>query len=144
MKEKVQSALDNYVLAYTNNDKSLFRSLWDDQAIFEDPVGADPCIGIEAICEFWDFGHASGMEITPKNVETVICSNEGILKATMEVRNINEKPDEANEFFKTIPIGKVGDCKDDIGEAFCHLLSDVMNYITGSTIMIDGGQAYLR
>ena len=44
MKEKVQSALDNYVLAYTNNDKSLFRSLWDDQAIFEDPVGADPCI----------------------------------------------------------------------------------------------------
>ena len=46
MKEKVQSALDNYVLAYTNNDKSLFRSLWDDQAIFEDPVGADPCIGI--------------------------------------------------------------------------------------------------
>ena len=60
MKEKVQSALDNYVLAYTNNDKSLFRSLWDDQAIFDDPVGADPCIGIEAICEFWDFGHASG------------------------------------------------------------------------------------
>ena len=90
MKEKVQSALDNYVLAYTNNDKSLFRSLWDDQAIFEDPVVADPCIGIEAICEFWDFGHASGMEITPKNVETVICSNEGILKATMEVRNTNE------------------------------------------------------
>ena len=90
MKEKVQSALDNNVLAYTNNDKSLFRSLWDDQAIFEDPVGADPCIGIEAICEFWDFGHASGMEITPKNVETVVCSNEGILKATMEVRNTNE------------------------------------------------------
>ena len=26
MKEKVQSALDNYVLAYTNNDKSLFRN----------------------------------------------------------------------------------------------------------------------
>ena len=30
------------------------------------------------------------MEITPKNVETVVCSNEGILKATMEVRNTNE------------------------------------------------------
>ena len=36
MKEKVQSALDNYVLAYKNNDKELFRSLWDDKAIFED------------------------------------------------------------------------------------------------------------
>ena len=48
MKEKVQSALDNYVLAYMNNDKDLFRSLWDEEAIFEDPVGADPCNGIDA------------------------------------------------------------------------------------------------
>ena len=52
MKEKVQSALDNYVLAYKNNDKELFRSLWDDKAIFEDPVGAEPCNGIDAICAF--------------------------------------------------------------------------------------------
>ena len=57
---------------------------------------------------------------------------------------MNENPDEANEFLKTIPLGKVGDCKDDIGEAVCHLLSDGMNYITGSTIMLDGGQAFLR
>jgi NAD(P)-dependent dehydrogenase (short-subunit alcohol dehydrogenase family) len=57
---------------------------------------------------------------------------------------MRENPDEANEFLKTIPLGKVGDCKDDIGEAVCHLLSDGMNYITGSTIMIDGGQAFLR
>ncbi len=57
---------------------------------------------------------------------------------------IKEYPEEANEFLKTIPLGKVGDCKDDIGEAVCHLLSDGMNYITGSTIMLDGGQAFLR
>ena len=88
MKEMVQSALDNYVLAYKNNDKELFQSLWDDHAVFEDPVGADPCNGIEAICAFWDFGHSNGMEIIPKNVETVICANEGILKAVMQVRNI--------------------------------------------------------
>jgi len=57
---------------------------------------------------------------------------------------INERPDEANEFVQTIPLGKIGDCRDDIGEAVCHLLSDGMGYITGSTIMLDGGQAYLR
>ena len=57
---------------------------------------------------------------------------------------MNEHPVEANEFLKTIPLGRVGDCKDDIGEAVCHILSDGMNYITGSTIMLDGGQAYLR
>ena len=88
MKEMVQSAQDNYVLAYKNNDKELFQSLWDDHAVFEDPVGADPCNGIEAICAFWDFGHSNGMEIIPTNVETVICANEGILKAVMQVRNI--------------------------------------------------------
>ena len=88
MKEMVQSALDNYVLAYKNNDKELFQSLWDDHAVFEDPVGADPCNGIEAICAFGDFGHSNGMEIIPTNVETVICANEGILKAVMQVRNI--------------------------------------------------------
>ena len=57
---------------------------------------------------------------------------------------MNERPEEAAEFIKTIPLGRVGDCKDDIGEAVCHLLSDGMSYITGSTIMIDGGQAFLR
>ena len=88
MKEMVQSALDNYVLAYKNNDKELFQSLWDDHAVFEDPVGAEPCNGLEAICAFWDFGHSNGMEIIPTNAETVICANEGILKAVMQVRNI--------------------------------------------------------
>ena len=57
---------------------------------------------------------------------------------------MSERPEEAAEFVKTIPLGRVGDCKDDIGEAVCHLLSEGMAYITGSTIMIDGGQAFLR
>ena len=57
---------------------------------------------------------------------------------------MNERPEEAAEFIKTIPLGRVGDCKDDLGEAVCHLLSEGMSYITGSTIMIDGGQAFLR
>ena len=57
---------------------------------------------------------------------------------------MNERPDEANAFVQTIPLGRVGDCQDDIGEAVCHLFSDGMSYITGSTIMLDGGQAFLR
>ena len=90
MKEKVQAALDNYVLAYTNNDKELFTSLWAPDAIFEDPVGAEPCVGIEAICAFWDFGHVEGMTILPADVQTVVCGSEGILKAVMQVRNTSD------------------------------------------------------
>ena len=87
MKDKVQAALNNYVLAYSDNNKDLFLSLWAPEAIFEDPVGSEPCKGIDAISAFWDFGHAEGMNITPANVDTVICGNEGILKAVMQVRN---------------------------------------------------------
>ena len=90
MKEKVQAAIDNYVLAYTNNDKDLFISLWAPDAIFEDPVGADPCIGIDSISAFWDFGHVEGMTILPTDVQTVVCGNEGILKAVMQVRNTSD------------------------------------------------------
>jgi steroid Delta-isomerase len=90
MKQKVQAALDNYVLAYTNNDKELFTSLWALDAVFEDPVGAEPCIGLEAISAFWDFGHADGMTILPAEVQTVVCGSEGILKAVMQVRNTSD------------------------------------------------------
>ena len=90
MKDLVQSALNGYVKSYKDNDKDLFLSLWDSSAIFEDPVGTNPCKGIEAISEFWDFGHVPGMTITPTQVETVVCGSEGILKAVMEVRNISD------------------------------------------------------
>ena len=39
-----------------------------------------------------------------------------------------------------IPLKRVGDCEDDIGNAVAFLASDYAKYITGSTIMIDGGQ----
>ena len=90
MKQLVQAALDNYVLAYSNNDKELFLSLWDLAAVFEDPVGAVPCEGLQAISEFWDFGHVEGMTIKPTNIKTIVCSNEGILQAVMEVRNTSD------------------------------------------------------
>ena len=38
MKEAVMKVMEGYVTAYKNNDKELFLSLWDEAAIFEDPV----------------------------------------------------------------------------------------------------------
>jgi meso-butanediol dehydrogenase / (S,S)-butanediol dehydrogenase / diacetyl reductase len=43
-----------------------------------------------------------------------------------------------------VPLGYVGDCEDDIGRAVAWLCSDGARYVTGSTLMLDGGQAYLR
>ncbi|HMC68371.1 MAG TPA: SDR family oxidoreductase, partial [Mycobacteriales bacterium] len=53
-------------------------------------------------------------------------------------------PTEFDEFVNTIPLGRVGRLEEDVGRAVAFLLSDDAAYVTGSTLMADGGQAYLR
>lgn len=54
---------------------------------------------------------------------------------------IAANPDEARAFFRTIPLGKIGDPEADIGRAVAMLAADEMGYLTGATIPLDGGQA---
>lgn len=55
---------------------------------------------------------------------------------------IENNPEEAKAFFKTIPLGHVGKCEEDIGAAVVALCAPEMHYLTGATIPLDGGQAY--
>ncbi len=43
-----------------------------------------------------------------------------------------------------IPLRRVGDCERDIGRAVAFLVGPSADYITGTTLTIDGGHAYLR
>lgn len=52
--------------------------------------------------------------------------------------------DEYDAFVNTIPLGRVGRLEEDVGRAVAFLLSEDAAYVTGSTLMADGGQAYLR
>jgi len=52
--------------------------------------------------------------------------------------------DEAERFLATVPLGRVGDCEQDIGRAVVQLVGPDFSYVTGTTLMLDGGQAYLR
>ena len=54
---------------------------------------------------------------------------------------IDGNPEEAAAFFKTIPLGRVGDCVEDIGRAVAMLAGDDARFLTGATIPLDGGQA---
>ena len=56
---------------------------------------------------------------------------------------INNNPDEAKAFFKTIPLRRIGKCEEDIGRALVGLCAPEMSYLTGATIPLDGGQAKL-
>ena len=54
------------------------------------------------------------------------------------------RPEEAAAFAATVPLGYVGDCERDIGRAAVFLCGPDGRYVTGTTLMVDGGQAYLR
>jgi NAD(P)-dependent dehydrogenase (short-subunit alcohol dehydrogenase family) len=54
---------------------------------------------------------------------------------------MEHNPGEAAAFFRTIPLGRVGDCEQDIGRTVAMLAGDEAGYLTGATIPLDGGQA---
>lgn len=56
-------------------------------------------------------------------------------------RWIESSPEEAAAFFRTIPLGHVGDCVEEIGRGVAMLAGDDARYLTGATIPLDGGQA---
>ncbi len=55
---------------------------------------------------------------------------------------IENNAQEAQAFFKTIPLGRIGRLEEDIGQAVVALCAPEMGYLTGATIPLDGGQAY--
>lgn len=57
---------------------------------------------------------------------------------------MKSRPQEAEAFMSTVPLRRGGDCELDIGRAVVMLVGPAGAYITGSTLMLDGGQGYLR
>lgn len=54
---------------------------------------------------------------------------------------IENNPEEAEAFFRTIPLGRIGKLEEDIGRALVALCASDLSYLTGATIPLDGGQA---
>jgi len=52
-------------------------------------------------------------------------------------------PTEAEHFQKSIPLGYVGECEDDIGAFVAMMCSEGARYLSGQTIALDGGQVFI-
>jgi len=52
-------------------------------------------------------------------------------------------PAEAEHFQKSIPLGYVGECEEDIGVFVAMMCSDGARYLSGQTIALDGGQVFV-
>ncbi len=55
-----------------------------------------------------------------------------------------ETPGSEEVVLASIPLGRMGDPEADIGRAAVYLASDDAAYVTGTTMMVDGGFNYLR
>lgn len=56
---------------------------------------------------------------------------------------MERNPKEAEAFQASIPLGRVGECEDDIGAFVALMCQDGSQYLTGQTIGLDGGQALI-
>jgi 2-hydroxycyclohexanecarboxyl-CoA dehydrogenase len=56
----------------------------------------------------------------------------------------DEDPARWEQVQRAIPLRRFGDPYSDIGRAVVALVSDDLHYLTGATIMLDGGQVMLR
>jgi len=55
-----------------------------------------------------------------------------------------EHPRAADAILRKTPLGRMGDCENDIGRAVVSLVSDDLSYLTGATLMLDGGLTFLH
>ena len=56
---------------------------------------------------------------------------------------IENAPEEAEAYFQTIPMRRVGELEEDIGRFVVTLCSDACAYVNGQSIALDGGQALI-
>lgn len=54
------------------------------------------------------------------------------------------EPAYAQTVLAAVPLGRIGDCEEDIGRAVAFLAGPAAVYLTGATLPLDGGTAYLR
>jgi steroid Delta-isomerase len=71
--EEVRAVVDRYVAAYRDNDKEAALALFAPDAVWHDPVGQPPHVGLSGIGAFWDQARAMAdrIELVPSDVIVV-------------------------------------------------------------------------
>lgn len=77
--EAVRAIVDQYVSASNANDKAAVLSLFAPDAVWHDPVGQPPHIGLDAISAFFDEARAMADHIEMKPRDLIVCGNEAVM-----------------------------------------------------------------
>lgn len=77
--ETVRAIVDQYVSASNANDKAAVLALFAPDAVWHDPVGQPPHVGVDAISEFFDQTRTMADRIEMKPSDVIVCGNEAVM-----------------------------------------------------------------
>jgi steroid delta-isomerase len=77
--ESVRAVVDAYVAASNENDRAAVLALFAPDAVWHDPVGQPPHVGVEGIGAFFDQARAMADRIEMKPSDVIVCGNEAAM-----------------------------------------------------------------
>jgi steroid delta-isomerase len=77
--EIVRSVVDDYVAASNANDRDAVLALFAPDAVWHDPVGQPPHVGVKAIGAFYDQARTMADRIEMKPADVIVCGNEAVM-----------------------------------------------------------------
>ncbi len=88
------------------------------------------------------FTRAAAMEWGPDGIRANVILPYAMSPAALEQLAV-ERPEDYERSRRSVPLGRIGDAEVDIGRAVVFLAGPDASYITGATIPLDGGNAFV-
>ncbi len=82
----VRETIEKYLDGWRTGDRDAWLSLFSEDAVLVDPVGAPANEGRDAIATFWDRVHQLPMVFEPQIQRIVVCGTEAMALFRMESR----------------------------------------------------------
>lgn len=86
----------------------------------------------------------AAVELGPMGIRVNVICPVASGSETMQKTWIKNDPSRVDAYVANTPLRRMGDPVDDIGEGVVFLCGPQSRYVTGTTLMLDGGRAYLR
>lgn len=86
----------------------------------------------------------AAVELGPMGIRVNVICPVASGSETMERTWIKNDPSRVAAYVANTPLRRMGDPVDDVGEGVVFLCGPQSRYVTGTTLMLDGGRAYLR
>tara|TARA_B100000929_G_scaffold46282_1_gene32948 strand:- start:3107 stop:3490 length:384 start_codon:yes stop_codon:yes gene_type:complete len=108
-KESVRDSVQRYFKAWEENDKDSLLALFEENSVWEDPVGSEPNKGLDQISAFWDQAHNDeSNSMQPVIQKEIYLGNEALVTFTMQIRSDQGGMDiEVTDYFKINDKGKI-------------------------------------